>query len=129
AGRSVTPLAHHPNRPRPPDPRPRAAAGRSSGTRGSARSGLVRASARCAGHLIILARPSGGRESVAVREMTVQGGVPSLDGYFRTREKLLTRRGVLWLGQTCHIRCHFCSFLDPVEQKDHPRQPVLDLRT
>src|SRR5262245_25197628 len=31
-----------------------------------------------------------------------------LDGYFRTREKLITRRAVLWLGQTCNIRCHFC---------------------
>src|SRR5262249_61535118 len=102
ARRSVTPLAHHPTHPRSPGPRPRAAAGRPSGTRGSARSGLLRASARCAAHLIILARPSGGRESVAVREMTVQGGVPSLDGYFRTREKLLTRRGVLWLRRTPH---------------------------
>src|SRR5262245_17119560 len=26
-----------------------------------------------------------------------------LDGYFQTREKLLTRRAVLWLGQTCNI--------------------------
>jgi sulfatase maturation enzyme AslB (radical SAM superfamily) len=48
-------------------------------------------------------------------------------GYFRTREKLLTRRGVLWLGQTCNIRCHFCYFLDRIEQKDHPEHPFMDL--
>src|SRR5882672_5133590 len=50
-----------------------------------------------------------------------------LDGYFQTREKLITRRGVLWLGQTCNIRCHFCYFLDRIEKKDHPEHPFMDL--
>src|ERR1043166_8122337 len=49
------------------------------------------------------------------------------DTYLRTREKLLTRRGVLWLGQTCNLRCHFCYFLDRIEQKDHPEHPFMDL--
>jgi sulfatase maturation enzyme AslB (radical SAM superfamily) len=49
------------------------------------------------------------------------------DGYFQTRDKLLTRRAVLWLGQTCNIRCHFCYFLDRIEQKDHPEHPFMDL--
>ncbi len=44
------------------------------------------------------------------------------DGYFQTRDKLLTRRAVLWLGQTCNIRCHFCYFLDRIENKEHPEQ-------
>src|SRR5262249_49582470 len=48
-------------------------------------------------------------------------------GYFQTREKLLTRRGVLWLGPTCNSRCHFCCFLDRIEQKDHPEHPFMDL--
>jgi sulfatase maturation enzyme AslB (radical SAM superfamily) len=47
--------------------------------------------------------------------------------YFQTPEKLLTRRGVLWLGQTCNIRCHFCYFLDRIENKDHPEHPFMDL--
>jgi hypothetical protein len=47
--------------------------------------------------------------------------------YFQTPEKLLTRRGVLWLGQTCNIRCHFCYFLDRIEKKDHPEHPFMDL--
>ena len=64
---------------------------------------------------------------MAVGAVTVQGGVPGLDGYFKTREKLLTRRGVLWLGQTCNIRCHFCYFLDRIEQKDHPEHAFMDL--
>jgi pyruvate-formate lyase-activating enzyme len=46
---------------------------------------------------------------------------------FRTREKLLTRRAVLWLGQTCNIRCHFCYFLDRILAKDHPEHAFMDL--
>jgi uncharacterized Fe-S cluster-containing radical SAM superfamily protein len=59
-----------------------------------------------------------GRESVG------EGSPP---GYFRTRDKLLTRRAVMWLGQTCNIRCHFCYFLDRIEQKDHPEHPFMEL--
>jgi pyruvate-formate lyase-activating enzyme len=63
------------------------------------------------------------------------GGVPlgmGMDGVaatnvFWTREKLLTRRGVLWLGQTCNIRCHFCYFLDRILTKDHPEHAFMDL--
>jgi hypothetical protein len=55
------------------------------------------------------------------------GRAGMLDGYFQTAEKLLTRRGVLWLGQTCNIRCHFCYFLDRIEKKDHPEHAFMDL--
>jgi pyruvate-formate lyase-activating enzyme len=48
-------------------------------------------------------------------------------GIFRTREKLLTRRAVLWLGQTCNIRCHFCYFLDRIMAKEHPEHAFMDL--
>src|SRR5262249_57224668 len=73
------------------------------------------------------------RNQAKVTEGGAEGADGSLasfarfDGYFQTREKLLTRRGVLWLGQTCNIRCHFCYFLDRIEQKDHPEHPFMDL--
>ncbi len=54
-------------------------------------------------------------------------GPGSTDGYFQTRDKLLTRRAVMWLGQTCNIRCHFCYFLDRIEKKDHPEHPFMEL--
>src|SRR5262249_40154937 len=57
----------------------------------------------------------------------VLDGSSPRDGYFKTRDKLLTRRGVMWLGQTCNIRCHFCYFLDRIEQKDQPEHPFLDV--
>ena len=53
-------------------------------------------------------------------------GVAATD-VFWTREKLLTRRAVLWLGQTCNIRCHFCYFLDRILTKDHPEHAFMDL--
>ncbi|MGO9004318.1 MAG: radical SAM protein [Beijerinckiaceae bacterium] len=46
---------------------------------------------------------------------------------FYTKEKLLTRRGVLWLGQTCNIRCHFCYFLDRINDKEHPEHAFMGL--
>jgi MoaA/NifB/PqqE/SkfB family radical SAM enzyme len=46
---------------------------------------------------------------------------------FWTKEKLLTRRGVLWLGQTCNIRCHFCYFLDRINDKDHAEHAFMGL--
>ena len=49
------------------------------------------------------------------------------ENYFQTAEKLLTRRGVLWLGQTCNIRCHFCYFLDRIENKEHPEHQFMDI--
>ncbi len=49
------------------------------------------------------------------------------DTVFHTREKLLTRRGVLWLGQTCNIRCHFCYFLDRIADKEHLEHPFMEL--
>lgn len=74
---------------------------------------------------------AGDRPAAGTARDNATGGAPDgagrLDGYFQTREKLLTRRGVLWLGQTCNIRCHFCYFLDRIEQKDHPEHPFMDL--
>jgi len=40
--------------------------------------------------------------------------------YENTRARKITRRGIIWLGQTCNLRCHFCYFLDRIENEDHP---------
>ena len=47
--------------------------------------------------------------------------------YMKTKRRVLTRRGVVWLGQTCNLRCQFCYFLDRIKRKDHPEHPFMSL--
>jgi len=47
--------------------------------------------------------------------------------FIKTRTRNITRRGVMWLGQTCNIRCHFCYFLDRINSTDHPEHPFMTL--
>ena len=44
-----------------------------------------------------------------------------------TRKRVLTRRGVVWLGQTCNLRCRFCYFQNRIKAKDHPEHPFMGL--
>jgi MoaA/NifB/PqqE/SkfB family radical SAM enzyme len=41
--------------------------------------------------------------------------------------KTLTKRGVIWLGQTCNQRCEFCYFVDRVISSDHPERAFMGL--
>src|SRR4051812_14310653 len=45
----------------------------------------------------------------------------------RTRTREITRRGVLWLGQTRNLRCPFFYFLDRIEDKKHPEHAFMSL--
>ncbi|MBM3765550.1 MAG: radical SAM protein [Acidobacteria bacterium] len=47
--------------------------------------------------------------------------------YVPTLAKKITRRGILWLGQTCNLRCHFCYFLDRIEDERHPEHAFMSL--
>jgi molybdenum cofactor biosynthesis enzyme MoaA len=47
--------------------------------------------------------------------------------YVASRARKLTRRGILWLGQTCNLRCQFCYFLDRIEDETHPEHPFMTL--
>ena len=49
------------------------------------------------------------------------------DGYKLTNHRALCRRGVIWLGQTCNLRCYFCYFADRVESQQHPEHPFMSL--
>jgi MoaA/NifB/PqqE/SkfB family radical SAM enzyme len=48
-------------------------------------------------------------------------------GFSRTTRRVLTRRGVVWLGQTCNLRCHFCYFQNRIASADHPDHPFMSL--
>ena len=45
----------------------------------------------------------------------------------RTRKRVLTRRGVMWLGQTCNQRCYFCYFIDRIVDHNHPQHAFMSL--
>src|SRR5262249_40370332 len=45
----------------------------------------------------------------------------------RSRHRTITKRGVMWLGQTCNLRCYFCYFLDRIETKSHPEHDFMTL--
>lgn len=47
--------------------------------------------------------------------------------YKRTTSRTITRRGVIWLGQTCNLRCQFCYFIDRVKSEKHPQHPFMSL--
>lgn len=48
-------------------------------------------------------------------------------GYKLTQHRVINRRGVMWLGQTCNLRCYFCYFLDKIETKAHPEHAFMEL--
>lgn len=49
------------------------------------------------------------------------------DGLKKTTRRVITKRGVLWLGQTCNQRCYFCYFIDRIENHDHPEHAFMTL--
>lgn len=38
----------------------------------------------------------------------------------KTKKRVLTRRGVIWLGQTCNQRCYFCYFAQHIADRNDP---------
>ena len=47
--------------------------------------------------------------------------------YVSSRARKITRRGILWLGQTCNLRCHFCYFLDRINDEHHAEHAFMSL--
>ncbi len=47
--------------------------------------------------------------------------------YATTTKRVLTRRAVLWLGQTCNLRCYFCYFLNRIADTKHPEHDFMTL--
>ncbi len=45
----------------------------------------------------------------------------------KTRKRVLTKRAVMWLGQTCNLRCYFCYFLNRIDNAHHPEHPFMDI--
>ncbi len=55
------------------------------------------------------------------------GTRPAPGGLYKTQKRTLTRRAVMWLGQTCNLRCFFCYFVDRIKDAHHPEHPFMTL--
>lgn len=44
-----------------------------------------------------------------------------------TTKRMPTRRGIIWLGQTCNFRCYFCYFANRIASKKHPEHAFFSL--
>ncbi len=64
---------------------------------------------------------------MAANELALDSRSDPTVEFVKTRTRKITRRGVMWLGQTCNIRCHFCYFLDRINSTDHPEHPFMSL--
>jgi sulfatase maturation enzyme AslB (radical SAM superfamily) len=47
--------------------------------------------------------------------------------YLLTKRRKATRRGTIWLGFKCNIRCHFCYYITRVSDATHPEYPFMSL--
>ncbi|MEW6067175.1 MAG: radical SAM protein [Nitrospirota bacterium] len=45
----------------------------------------------------------------------------------KTTHRTITRRGVVWLGQTCNLHCEFCYFIDKIHSGHHPEHAFMSL--
>jgi MoaA/NifB/PqqE/SkfB family radical SAM enzyme len=45
----------------------------------------------------------------------------------QTTRRSPSRRGVIWLGQTCNLHCDFCYFITRVHTKDHPEHAFMPI--
>jgi molybdenum cofactor biosynthesis enzyme MoaA len=63
-------------------------------------------------------------EALALAETMVPAPKPV---YVHSQARKITRRGILWLGQTCNLRCHFCYFLDRIEDASHAEHAFMTI--
>lgn len=59
---------------------------------------------------------------------TIVEATPPPRGTFETtRKRVLSRRGVMWIGQTCNLRCYFCYFLNRIADSQHPEHAFMSI--
>ena len=44
-----------------------------------------------------------------------------------TMKRTLSRRGIIWLGQTCNLHCEFCYFIDRVHDRTHAEHAFMSI--
>lgn len=65
-----------------------------------------------------------------VRDLQVPRVLPKAgDGstLVKTKKRVLSQRAVMWLGQTCNLRCYFCYFLNRIADSKHPEHDFMSI--
>lgn len=65
--------------------------------------------------------------TVEAKTAAPENGRTTIPALKKTTKRTITKRGVLWLGQTCNARCYFCYFLNRIEDARHPEHPFMTL--
>ena len=71
--------------------------------------------------------PENGSVLEPALELALTPAAGAKPAYVSSQARAITRRGILWLGQTCNLRCHFCYFLDRIENEQHPEHAFMSL--
>jgi len=58
--------------------------------------------------------PSAGQQHVSIWQ-----------GFPKYTDRTLTKRAVVWIGQTCNLRCYFCYFLNRITDPTHPEHDFM----
>jgi uncharacterized radical SAM superfamily Fe-S cluster-containing enzyme len=58
---------------------------------------------------------------------TPEALAPAPKSYDKTRNRVITKRAVMWLGQTCNLRCYFCYFLNRIDDAHHEEHPFMSI--
>lgn len=72
-------------------------------------------------------RTSGSTELRAALELARSENRRPLPPLQATTRRSPSRRGVVWLGQTCNLHCEFCYFIARVHTKTHPEHAFMPI--
>jgi len=71
--------------------------------------------------------PAKSAEAPVARESSHDAPARERRTYDKTKKRTVTRRGVMWLGQTCDARCYFCYFLDRIADNKHAEHAFMTI--
>jgi len=65
-------------------------------------------------------------ESIFTKNTEHKQPTPS-HNFKKTKKRTLTKRAVMWIGQTCNARCYFCLYWNRIIDSDHPEHAFMPL--
>ncbi len=60
-------------------------------------------------------------------KLALPDSIRPVENIKKSTSRTLTRRGVIWLGQTCNLHCYFCYFIDKIHDPTDPEHKFMPL--